>query len=500
MEAKGRTPPGESGSGSPSVLILGAGVSGLCTGIQLRKAGIHSFTILEKSGKVGGTWFENVYPGAACDVPSHFYCYSFEPNPDWSHKFSGQAEIREYLERTAQKYGIVPHIRFGTEVAAASFDERAGKWRVRTTGGEELLADVLVSGCGQLNRPRVPDLPGLGEFEGKSFHSARWDETYDMTGKNVVVVGNGASAIQFIPKLAAVAKHVTILQRSPNWVVPRGDYAYSERAKRFFRVFPALARLYRWFFYWQLEKNYMAFGSEGYWAGWFHKGALAYLEASISDPELRRKLTPDYRVGCKRILIDDDFYPSLTRPNVSVVTSPIERIERDAVRTADGARHPADALVLATGFQATSFLAPIQIEGLGGKKLEEVWRGGAEAHLGLTVAGFPNFFMMYGPNTNLGHNSIIFMIECQVSYTVKCIQELARRGLAYMDVKPQVMQAFNEELQRDLEKSAWAAGCKSWYKTASGKVTNNWSDFTVAYWWRTRRPDFAKFNLVPRRS
>jgi cation diffusion facilitator CzcD-associated flavoprotein CzcO len=220
----------------------------------------------------------------------------------------------------------------------------------------------------------------------------------------------------------------------------------------------------------------------------------------VTDPELRKKLTPDYRVGCKRILIDDDFYPSLTRPNVSVETSPIQRIARDGVVTADGVHHPADVLILATGFQATSFLAPMQIEGVGGRKLEAAWRDGAEAHLGLTVAGFPNFFMMYGPNTNLGHNSIIFMIECQVGYALQCIQELVRRGIAYLDVKPEVMRSYNEEVQRELRDTAWAAGCKSWYKNAAGKVTNNWSNFTVAYWWRTRRPNFSQFNAAPPRA
>ncbi len=469
-------------------------------GIQLKKAGITSFTILEKSERIGGTWHENQYPGAACDVPSHFYCFSFEPNPEWSRKFSPQPEIREYLQRTAEKYGIVPHIRFGSEVAGASFDERGGKWRVRTKAGEEIVADVLISGAGQLNRPFVPDLPGLSDFEGKSFHSARWDKSYDMTGKNVVCIGNGASAIQFIPKVAAAAKKLSVFQRSANWVVPRGDYAYSERAKRFFRSFPALTRLYRYFFYWQLEKNFLAFAREGFYAGIFQKGAKMYLEQSVPDAELRKKLTPDYRVGCKRILIDDDFLPAMARPNVQLVTDPIQRIVRDGVVTADGVHHPADALILATGFQATSFLSPMQIEGVGGRKLEECWRDGAEAHLGLTVAGFPNFFIMYGPNTNLGHNSIIFMIECQASYAIQCIQELGRRGLRYLDIKPEVMRTFNEDVQRELRDTAWAAGCKSWYKNAAGKVTNNWSHFTVTYWWRTRRPNFAQFNSAPRQA
>ena len=484
----------------PSIAILGAGVSGLCMAIRLKQAGFSDFTLYEKSARVGGTWNDNSYPGAACDVPSHFYCFSFEPNPDWTHKFSRQAEIREYLERTAAKYGILPHVRFGTEVASASFDEAAGKWRLRTARGEEIVADVLVSGTGQLNRPFVPDLPGLESFEGTKFHSARWDHSRDVTGQDVVVIGNGASAIQFIPTLQQKARKLTILQRSANWVVPRGDYAYSDRAKRFFRAFPRLARIYRWFFYWQLEKNFMAFAKEGWFAGVFHKGAQMYMQQSIPDPALREKLTPDYRIGCKRILIDDDFLPALAKPNVHVETTPIREIVRDGVVTTDGVHHKADTLVLATGFLSTQFMAPIQIEGVGGCKLESVWREGAEAHLGITVAGFPNFFMMYGPNTNLGHNSIIFMIECQVGYALQCIEELARKGLRYLDVRPEAQARYNAQIQRELEHTAWAAGCKSWYKTASGKVTNNWSNWTVAYWWRTRRPDFAQFNLVPRRS
>ena len=481
---------------NPSVLILGAGVSGLCMAIQLRKAGITSFTILEKDDHVGGTWYENQYPGAACDVPSHFYSYSFEQNPDWSRKFSGQAEIQRYLQHCAEKYRLLPHIRFNTEVSRASFDEATGVWRVRTANGEELSANVLVSGVGQLNRPHVPDLPGLNEFEGVSFHSARWQHAHDLAGKNVAVIGNGASAIQFIPHVAKQAAKLTIFQRSANWIVPRGDYAYSERAKRFFRAFPFAQRLYRWFFYWQLEKNFFAFGGEGRIARTFETGARALLEQAIPDPLLRAALTPDYRVGCKRILIDDDFLPALLRPNVAVETSEIGLISRNAIETKDGKVHPVDAIILATGFATTTFLSPVQIEGVGGVKLEDVWRPGAEAYYGVTVSGFPNFFMMYGPNTNLGHNSIIFMIEAQVRYTVKCIQALAQRGLRYLDVKPDVQARYNTELQRDLASTAWAAGCKSWYKTASGKVTNNWSSFTVKYWWKTRRPELDDFKQI----
>jgi cation diffusion facilitator CzcD-associated flavoprotein CzcO len=485
-----------SGSSTPSVVILGAGVSGLCMGIQLLKAGISSFTILEKSDQVGGTWFENQYPGAACDVPSHYYCFSFEPNPEWTHKYSRQPEIQRYLAHCAQKYEILPHIRFGTEVASASFDETRAKWRVRTTKGETFEGDVLVSGCGQLNRPFVPDLPGLSEFEGVSFHSARWNKAHDLAGRNVGVIGNGASAIQFIPFVAKEAKTLTIFQRSPNWIVPRGDYAYSEKAKQRFRRHPLLLKAYRWFFYLRHEINYLAFGAEGRIARFMEKAARMHMEAHIPDARLRERLTPDYRVGCKRILIDDDFMPALARPNVHVETAPIDRIVRDGVRTRDGKVHACDTLVFATGFETQSFLAPIQIEGLGGRKLDQVWGKGAEAYLGLTVSGFPNFFMMYGPNTNLGHNSIIFMIECQVNYALQCIQALRRRGLRWLDVKSDVQQRYNAELQRELDDTAWSAGCKSWYKNAEGKVTNNWSSWTVRYWWRTRRAKLDEFEQV----
>jgi cation diffusion facilitator CzcD-associated flavoprotein CzcO len=479
--------------GSRRIAILGAGVSGLCTGIALKRAGIHSFTIYEKSEKLGGTWYDNSYPGAACDVPSPLYSFSFEPNPDWSRMFSPQPEIQRYLAGCAEKYGLLPHIRFGSEIAAASFDEAAGTWHLRSAAGEDLEADVVISGTGQLNRPHVPDLPGLGDFEGTQFHSARWDHGHDLAGENVVVVGNGASAIQFIPQIAPQVEQLTVLQRSANWVVPRMDFAFSERAKQRFRRFPWLLTLLRWFVYWQLEVRFFGFLRDSWLSRRLERGARQYLEASIADPALRAALTPDYPIGCKRILISDDYYQSLCRENVAVVTSPIERILPGGVRTADGRVHPADTLIFATGFETTSFLAPMQIEGLGGRKLEEVWREGAEAYLGVAVADFPNLFLLYGPNTNLGHNSIIFMIECQVGYVVQCIRELFGRDLDWLDVRREAQARYNAELQRDLGKTAWAAGCSSWYKTASGKVTNNWSGFTVDYWRRTRRPRFGDF-------
>jgi cation diffusion facilitator CzcD-associated flavoprotein CzcO len=478
------------------IAILGAGVSGLCMGIQLKQAGIDSFTILEKSGRVGGTWNDNVYPGACCDVPSHFYSFSFERNPRWSRAFSPQPEIQEYLEHCAAKYGVLPHVRFGVEIAGASFDERAGVWRIRTTAGEEITANVLVSGLGQLNRPFVPDLPGLQGFEGTTFHSARWNAAHDVAGERVAVVGNGASAIQFIPEIAKTAAKVTIYQRSANWIIPRNDRAFDAATKDRFARSPALVSALRAFIWFMLETRFFAVVREGWMSRRMTKMATDYLHAIVQDPELRRVLTPDYPIGCKRVLVSDDYYQAVVRPNVEIVTSPIARVEKDAVLTADGVSHPHDTIVFATGFQTTSFLAPLAIEGVGGAKLEEVWRDGAEAHLGVTVAGFPNFFLLYGPNTNLGHNSIILMIECQVRYALQCIRELARRDATWIDVRREAMDRYNRGLQRDLEKTSWVASCDSWYKNAAGKVTNNWSGTTVEYWWRTRRPDWNDFRFV----
>lgn len=478
------------------VAILGAGVSGLCMGITLLEAGIPSFAIFEKSQDVGGTWLDNSYPGAGCDVPSQLYSFSFEPNPEWSRAFSPQPEIQRYLRHCAEKYGLLPRIRFGTEVAGAGFDEHAGLWRIRTRTGEEITAKVLVSGLGQLNRPHVPDLPGLASFAGTRFHSARWNHQHDLAGERVAVIGNGASALQFIPEIAKTAARVTVYQRSANWVIPRNDRKFSAADKARFRRHPLLLRALRVFIWSMLEIRFLAFLRESWFSRRMTRTAKEYLHAQVSDPVLRAKLTPDYPIGCKRILISDDYYQALLQPNVEVVSEPIERVMLDAVVTKDGVARPADTIVFGTGFETTGFLAPLAIEGLGGAKLDEVWRDGATAHLGVTVAGFPNLFLLYGPNTNLGHNSIIFMIECQVGYAVQCIQELSKRRASWLEVRREVMDRYNQRLQTALSKTAWTAGCSSWYKTASGKVVNNWSGFTTDYWLRTRRPNWRDYRFV----
>jgi cation diffusion facilitator CzcD-associated flavoprotein CzcO len=464
-------------------------------GIQLLKAGFDDFTIYEKSDGLGGTWRDNSYPGSGCDVPSLLYSFSFEPNPNWSRVFSEQPEILAYLEHCAEKYGLLPHIRFGCEVESARFEASEGQWKLQLAGGEQSSARILVSGCGQLNRPLTPKIPGLDEFAGTVFHSARWNHEHELDGERVGVIGNGASAIQFVPRIASRTRQLQIFQRSPNWIVPKPDRPYASWEKRMFARFPASARLRRRLQYWQLESRFFAFFKNSRFGRQFQGLSRRWIREQVSDPALLRVVEPDYPIGCKRILISNDYLPTLDLPQVEVVTDPIERIEPDAVVTRDGQRRPLDTLILATGFESTRFLAPMEIRGLEGQTLESAWQDGAEAHLGMTVAGFPNFFMLYGPNTNLGHNSIIFMIECQVRYAIRCIQELQRQGLSHLDVRPEVMDAYNREIQESAGRSVWDAECQSWYKTESGKITNNWPHFTVEYWKRTRRPDFAEFRL-----
>ena len=476
------------------IVIIGSGFSGLCLGIQLRRAGIESFTILEKSQRLGGTWRDNTYPGAACDTPSFAYCFSFEQKTDWSRKWSPQPEILGYLEHCARKYDLLPHIRFDTEVVGARFDDQQGVWRIRTALGQEICAEILVSAVGQLNRPFVPELPGLGTFQGSCFHSARWDPGFAPDGKDVAVIGNAASAIQFVPTLATRARRLRIFQRSPNWMLPRRDRPYSESEKRRFARHPSLARLYRWWIWLSFEMRFPVFRRNEFFSRRIEALATTSMRSQISDPELRRALVPDYPIGGKRILISDDYYASLARENVEVVTSGIDHITADAIVTRDGRIHRVDSIVLATGFDSTSFLAPMAIEGPGGRSLESEWKDGAEAYLGLAIAGLPNFFLMYGPNTNLGHNSIIFMIECQSHYILECVRKMDALDLATLELRQDVMDEYNRKLQRELRRSVWAATSGSWYKTADGKITNNWSGTTARYWWETRRADLGVYH------
>ncbi|GAA2154844.1 flavin-containing monooxygenase [Actinomadura napierensis] len=474
-----------------SVVIIGSGFGGIGMAIRLRRAGVHDVVILEKADGLGGTWRDNTYPGAACDVPSHLYSFSFERKTDWTRRFPPQPEILDYLRHCARKYGVLDRIRFGTEVTEARFDEGAALWRVSTTSGE-LEARVLVSACGQLNRPALPPVEGRESFAGTSFHSSRWDHGTDLRGKRVALVGTGASAIQIVPEIAKEAAELRLFQRSAPYVVDKPDRPYRAWEKAVLKAVPGAYALSRARIYAMFESRALGFVKYPKLMGLMEKGFRKHLEEQVADPALRGRLVPGYRMGCKRILLSDTYYPALGRRNVDLVTDPIERVTPSGVATVRG-HYDVDVIVYATGFQSTDFLSPMKIVGRDGLELNEAWRDGAQAHLGITVSGFPNLFLLYGPYTNLGHNSIIYMLESQFRYVLGCVEALRRHGLDWIDVKPDVQDAFTREMRERLRSTVWEAGCQSWYMTADGKVVNNWPGFTFAYRNATRRPDPRHF-------
>jgi cation diffusion facilitator CzcD-associated flavoprotein CzcO/acetyl esterase/lipase len=484
-------PPG-GGPPRPSIAIIGAGFGGIGLGIQLKRDGFDDFTILERADGVGGVWRDNTYPGATCDVPSHLYSFSFEPNPDWSHRFSPQSEILAYLEGCVRRYGLERHLRFGTEVIRASFDDQAGRWRVETSDDETLEADVLVSACGQLSRPAVARISGAESFDGPIFHTARWDHSVDLEGKRVAVIGTGASTIQVVPGIADRVGRLDVYQRSAPYVIPKNDRPYRDWERRLFRWFPParlLERFQQWLvfeFFISAFNQFQSLGRLG--MRMFERN----LHDQVRDPELKRALTPDHVLGCKRVLISPDYYSTLERPNVELVTKGVRELNERGVVAEDDSERPADVVVLSIGFDSTRFLAPMEIRGRGGVELNEVWRDGANAYLGMTVAGFPNFFVMYGPNTNLGSGSIIYQLESQMAYIVDAVRKLAT-GLGPLSVKRDVQEAFGREMQERLSTSVWQTGCNNWYIDERGRNTNNWPGFTLEYRWRTRRLDPSDF-------
>ena len=465
------------------IAVIGAGHSGLCMGMRLKQAGQHDFVILEKAATLGGTWRDNTYPGASCDAPSFLYSFSFAQKTDWSRRFAWQAELLGYSTELAIRHGLLPHCRFNTEVSAVTYDDATGTWTLACTDGSSIVADFVVAGVGQLNRPSTPQIPGQAEFTGPQFHSAQWNHGADLAGKRIAVIGNAASAVQFVPQIAPLAAQLTVFQRSANWLLPRKDRLYAPRTQRLLTRFPALAKLYhdvQWFFFGELQltplmKQVRPVQALARWK------SLAHLRRQVRDPALRAKLVPQFPIGAKRVLFNDDYYPTLTRPNVALVTDAIERIEPDGVRTGAGTLHAADVIIYATGFKSTDFLAPMRITGRDGLDLRQEWSRGARAYLGVTVTGFPNFFMLYGPNTNLGHNSILVMIEAQVGYILDVLEQMRARGLRRIDVKRDVLEAYNHSLQQDLARSVWAATGASWYKLADGTITNNWPHSTIRY-------------------
>ncbi len=479
------------------VLIVGAGFAGLAMGITLKEAGIDEFTILEQADEVGGTWRDNRYPGCGCDVQSHLYSFSFEPNPRWSRMFARQEEILQYLVHCTDKYGLRPHIRFRTAVLDARFDEPTGLWEVRTRAGDVIRARVLVTGCGVLSRPSYPDIAGLSTFAGKTFHSADWDAAFPLEGRTVAVIGTGASAVQIIPSIAPKVARLAVYQRTPPWVLPKPDREIGAVEQALFARVPALQKALRRVIYWQREALVLGLAVEPRLMKIAEAVGRKYVEESVADPALRAKVLPTYAMGCKRIVPSNDYYGALQRENVEVVTEPIAEIRANGVLTRDGTERQADALVLATGFQAAEHVAPFELRGRAGARLDEVWRDGAEAYLGTTVSGFPNLFMMTGPNTLLGHSSMVFIIEAQARYVLSSIRAMRERRLKLVDVRADAQARYNERLQERLGKTVWASGCTSWYKTRSGKNTMLWPGFTFEYRLRTRRFEPRDYELVP---
>ncbi|TDV41314.1 flavin-containing monooxygenase [Actinophytocola oryzae] len=478
--------------GQPSIAIVGSGFSGIGLAIRLKQAGFSDITIFEKAGDLGGVWRDNTYPGAACDAPALLYSYSFAPNPNWSRRFAEQSEILDYLRCCADEHGVTGHIVFGAEVTDADFD--AGAWRIRTRDGRTHTADLLVSACGQLSRPARPALPGLDTFAGATFHSAEWDHTVDLRGQIVAVVGNGASAIQFVPRIAGDVAAMHVFQRTPHWISVKPDRSYPRLRAVLNRRVPGLQRLSRLavFVWFELLLNPGLVSPRGRRVLSAHIRLLCLLALRwVRDPALRRRLRPHYEVGCKRVLTSNDYYRTLNRPNVSVVEDPIVAVRPTGVVTAR-AEYPVDTIILATGFRSHDFVAPMRVTGPDGRELNEVWRDGARAYLGLAVSGFPNFFLMYGPNTNVGSGSIVHMLESQIAYVVRAARVL-RDGARTLDVRADVLDRFDERTQRRLTTTVWnTGGCDSWYLDGR-RNTNNWPGYMIEYRFRTRRFRLADY-------
>ena len=465
------------------VIVVGTGFAGLGMAIRLRQEGMTDFVVLERAGDVGGTWRDNSYPGCTCDVPSHLYSFSFALNPSWSRSFSGQQEIWDYLRACADRYGVRPHIRFQHEMLDATWDHLRRRWQVRTSRGE-LSCAVLVSATGALSDPSIPDLPGLASFQGTVFHSARWGHGHDLRGRRVAVIGTAASAIQFVPQIQPTVASLTIFQRTPSWILPRSDRDISALERRLYRTVPGLQRLVRAWVYGSREATVPGFVRHPRLMKADELIARAHLRRQIPDPVLRARLTPDYTIGCKRILLSNDYLPALMKANVDLVASGLAEVGPNWVRAADGTRTEVDTIIFGTGFQVTDIPVARRIRGREGRTLADVWSAGRQAHRGTTVIGFPNLFLLVGPNTGLGHSSIIYMIESQVAYTLEALRYLRHTGAAAVEVRPPAQAAYNEIVQSRMDRTVWSVGgCASWYLDAQGRNTTLWPTFS----WRFRR-------------
>lgn len=480
----------------PSCIIIGTGFSGIAMAIKLKEQGINNFVILEKAKEVGGTWRENTYPGAECDIPSALYSFSFEPNPNWKYKWSMQPQILEYIKHVAKKYALYPHIQFQQEMVSAKWMAEEGCWEIHTKQRDVFKGKALISAIGQLHHPSTPDFKGKNLFEGDSWHSAQWDHRIPLEGKTVGVIGNAASAVQFIPEIAKTAGKVVIFQRSANWMLPKQDRVYKNWEKKLVARFPILLKMYR-LKLWLLGGGLFLLMKKGrsLLRKFYQKQTINYIKEHIQDPKIIKALTPLYPFGAKRVLFSDTYYPALARPNVDLVTGGVQEITKDGVVAGDGNTYHVDALIYSTGFKTNPFLLGLDIQGKNGVSIQEQWKDGPINYLGMTISQFPNLFIMYGPNTNLGHNSIILMSEAQANYIAQCIQKLEKEEWKTIEVKSSVMNAYHQTTQERLKEMIWNSVEDSWYRSANGNIPNNYPGRTMEYIRVTKEVDFDAYDV-----
>ncbi|MEV6313853.1 NAD(P)/FAD-dependent oxidoreductase [Streptomyces sp. NPDC051776] len=493
----GRDNRGVSGRDHVRVAVIGSGFGGLGAAVRLRRAGLTDFTVLERADAVGGTWRDNTYPGCACDVPSHLYSFSFAPNPEWPRNFSGQPHIRAYLERVTDTFGLRPHIRFNSEVLSLRWDEAELLWEIETVTGR-LTADVVVSATGPLSDPKIPDIPGLDSFPGKVFHSSRWDHDYDLRGKRVAMIGTGASAIQIVPSIQPVVDRLTLFQRTAPWVLPRMDRRISALERRLHSVLPATRAVRRALLWGIRELQVSAFTKRPKQLGFIQAMAKSHMRKAIKDPAMRARLTPDYRIGCKRILLSNDYYPALAQPNVGLVDAGLKEVRGSTLVAADGTETEADAIVFGTGFRVTDMPIAERVTGVGGRTLAEAWKDGMEALRGASASGFPNFMTIIGPNTGLGNSSMILIIESQLSYMTDYLRQLdILGGTVALDARPSAVRAWNRHIQERMKRTVWnTGGCDSWYLDANGRNTTVWPGTTAEFRRVTQQVDLAEYSVL----
>jgi len=480
--------------------IVGAGFSGLCAAIRLRQAGFEDFVVFERGADVGGTWRDNTYPGCACDIPSSLYSFSFELNPHWTRMYPRQAEIWSYLRRLVQKYELRQYIRFHEEMLEAQYDEASARWTLDFRSGRKEEVDVFVNATGPLNKPAFPAVAGSDTFPGPAFHSSAWRHDVDLSDKRVAVIGTGASAIQIIPEVARTASKVQVFQRTPPWVLPRRDRPFAAWERSLYRAMPFAQRLLRWAIYVRQELLVFGFLGNASLQRKVRTWAEAMIARQVGDEQLRQKLVPQYAPGCKRLLVSNDWYPALQRENVELIDEAVAGIDGSRIVGAAGTVREADVLVYATGFAATDFVTPMKVRGRGGEDLATSWKKGAATHLGITVAGFPNLFLLVGPNTGLGHNSIVFMIEAQVNYMVRALRKMRRESLGTFELHPETQERSYRSVQQRMKRTVWMTGCRSWYLSADGRNDTLWPGTTLGYWWRTLRFDSGNYRFSERRA